>query len=135
MKLEHIAPYLPYGLKFLHEGIKGKSQTYEWTLVPSNLLIALEGSRNKPILRPLSDLTKEITHNGETFVPMDRLEIDSSQVQFRELTGYIIVVPDVCNEFIYASDVYDNIFKKLFEWQFDVFGLLGRGEAIDIKYE
>lgn len=26
-----------------------------------------------PILRPLSDLTKEITHNGETFVPLVRI--------------------------------------------------------------
>lgn len=66
----------------------------------------------KPILYPLDYLTKPITHNGETFVPIERLN---------ELFGYEITF----------DDMYLPI-QKLFEWRFDVFNLINRGLAIPI---
>jgi predicted nucleic acid-binding protein len=36
----------------------------------------MKENKNKPILRPLSDLTKEIEVNGEKFVPLEKLYPD-----------------------------------------------------------
>lgn len=80
LKLEHLAPYLPYSLKFMAGnkkcnvaymstkklalikigGYGGEVWKCAWGKLPKNV---------KPILRPLSDLTKEIKHNGNAFVP------------------------------------------------------------------
>lgn len=84
LELKHLAPYLPYKLRcqFIHSGRIGTI---------SNIYTIGEGYDNedikisidftdgdhiwmfKPILRPLSDLTKEIEVNGEKFVPMMEL--------------------------------------------------------------
>ena len=77
----------------------------------------------KLILRPLSDLTKEIEVNGERFVPIDWLEknIPPSKKHSNTVTftnGYI----EMC---------YYVEYQKLFEWHFDVFGLIPQGLAID----
>lgn len=79
----------------------------------------------KPILRPLSDLTKEIEHNGEKFVPSEKLAFHLFEKSDREyyLNGGINGVP------FWVS-------QKYFEWHFDVFGLIEKGLAInknDIK--
>lgn len=81
MKLEikHLAPYLPYGLKVKFDdspyvwGITFENKiNFEDYLYPfSTILYSIKNDNSiKLILRPLSDLTKEITHNGKTFVPM-----------------------------------------------------------------
>ena len=67
----------------------------------------------KPILRPLSDLTKEIDVNGEKH-------------QMWLLVPHGNSINDV------FSWQYKNI-KTLFEWHFDVFGLIENGLAIDIN--
>ncbi len=76
----------------------------------------------KPILRPLSDLTTEIEHNGEKFVPFDKLDQhhNFSVMHFSD----IITDP---TRYPYT------IVEKLFEWHFDVFGLIENNLAIDIK--
>ncbi|MCT4034885.1 hypothetical protein HZQ14_15790 [Elizabethkingia anophelis] len=72
LELKDIAPYYAYELLFMskyktihklgiHNEMRGKgieSRTIDQCL------------EMMPILRPMSDLTKEITHNGEKFVPM-----------------------------------------------------------------
>ena len=73
LTIEHLAPYVPYGLKVLVE-------EYGIELVVGihgNDIITTEDNAHfsavKPILRPLSYLTKEIEHNGEKFVPLVEL--------------------------------------------------------------
>ena len=76
MKLEikHLAPYLPYGLM-----IKvGLATTAEMTLNKNDRELVdiswvLNNDAYEPYLRHLSDLTKEIEHNGEKFVPIIEL--------------------------------------------------------------
>lgn len=85
----------------------------------------------KFILRPLSDLTKPITHKGETFVPIEKL---------REMNdGENIYIQD---DYIgidngYACAYYLNDALKfvsvLIEWHFDIAGLIEKGEAIDVN--
>ena len=62
LELKHLAPYLPYGLNGIHGDKRidfNSANIWVFTL------------NAKPIFRPLSDLTKEIEHNGEKFVPME----------------------------------------------------------------
>lgn len=80
------------------------------------------------ILRPLSDLTKEIEINGEKFVPM--IEIKNLELYSHyELEDFII------NNFKYGSieSLSYQLLCQLFSWHFDVFGLINKGLAIDIN--
>lgn len=78
LTLEHLAPYL-------HSGINAIDSCGERLIITGiedkygNVAVYFEskGWHNrrwlndiKPLLRPLSDLTKEIEHNGEKFVPI-----------------------------------------------------------------
>lgn len=115
LELKHLAPYLPHGLK-----IRGFDNSVNARII--DLLIKYGVERYTPILRPLSDLTKEIEHNCEMLVPIDWI---------RENLDY--------DE--YAIDYYINhterlpyeIEQKLFEWHFDYFKLIPKGLAIDIN--
>jgi len=69
-----------------------------------------------PVLRSLSDLTKEVEHGGENFVPIEKL-------------GYWIGM--------YLDTSYTELCLedalKLIEWHFDIAGLIEKGEAIDVN--
>jgi hypothetical protein len=65
------------------------------------------------ICHPLSGLTKEIEHNGERFVPIEITGIIDWEYGYEKLPYWLI--------------------QKLFEWHFDVFGLIGSNLAIDIN--
>lgn len=88
-------------------------------------------SRFKPILHPLSDLTKEIEHKGKKFVPIEKL---------REMNddGNIYIQDDyigIDNEYAcayYLNDALKFVFV-LIEWHFDIAGLIEKGEAIDVN--
>lgn len=124
LKLEHLAPYLPYGLKVYSKVTKS---VYEIIgLSKDELMIADRSSFNgwyaisnfKPILRPLSDLAKGIVHNGKRFTPSHLLGLNSFEY---------IIEKGQCTTVSYEYMV------KLFEWHFDVFGLIEKGLAIDIN--
>ncbi len=116
LELKHLAPYLPYRLKVSlihtlhgHTGIGSVEHVVQ---------AVNEGkSQFKPILRPLSDLTKEIEHNGEKFVPTKALSM-------WDLQG--ITVLDI-------PHIPVNLYELLLKWHFDVFGLIEKGLAIDIN--
>lgn len=81
IELKHLAPYLPYGVQ-LKGNTHGDIFTLE-ALKETGLRTTETGYDNwedlydfKPILRPLSDLTKEIEHNGEKFVPLHQMVKD-----------------------------------------------------------
>lgn len=76
LELKHLAPYLPYGLKVLYHGEQrkmnaGNGSSTHWIGITATL--QRQGGNCKPILRPLSDLTKEIEISGERIVPLHRL--------------------------------------------------------------
>jgi len=81
----------------------------------------------KPLLRPLSDLTKEIEVNGEKFVPLDWFDknyapLSCSHEEMKEhfMKETLTVMPFV-------------VIQKLIEWHFDVFGLIEKGLAINLN--
>lgn len=73
------------------------------------------------LLRPLSDLTKEIEHKGERFVPIERIKESQHHLFFRT---------DIENPIdgLQFSEV-----MKLIKWHFDICGLIEKGYAIDVN--
>lgn len=114
LELKHLAPYLPYRLKMVTT--KGQG------IITGSTLYRMDTLDLKPILRPLSDLTNEIEHNGERFVPVIELGI--------------ITIDDI-DHFNYKAfkHRYENywISEFLFKWHFDCFDLIKKGLAVDIN--
>ena len=82
MKLEfkHLASYLPYELKgFCTDDLQGVEIMNGLQKISDSCIEVISDKEPmdlvyfKPILFPLSSLTKEITINGETFVPIKNL--------------------------------------------------------------
>jgi hypothetical protein len=128
LQLKHLAPYLPYELKVLFEyrpSFKCDPNYFKTELLrPLNLSCVCDKTYSvisaKPILRPLSDLTKEIEVNGEKFVPLDVLA---------DLFGHGCLDFDL-------TDVLNQPYKqmqKILEWHFDVFGLIEKRLAVDVN--
>lgn len=120
LKLKHLVPYLPYGLK-----LKGNTNG---NIIPemNTLFIekgvlhlrkrfgSVEKHQWKPILRPLSDL------NTKPYFDI--------QAEIWNRTDY-----DKETNTIDISNINYGIMLKLFEYHFDVFGLIEKGLAIDIN--
>lgn len=196
LELEHLAPYLPYGLKCQYEGIVNggeiskKRKEYKkenepfvnWSYfrdideikglkiaplksirVYKKYWVATCGIYNKgqkgfysgigikPILRPLSDLAKEIEVDGKKFVPIKKLfniayesvydhPFEGSYIESIELSenlsikakednwsyGFSIELP-YCFRFSTNGDFLNipnfSMYQKLWEWHFDIFDL------------
>ncbi len=133
LELKHLAPYLPYGVKYYTDGL-GTSRKIEC----KNAQHVIDNQElSKLILRPLSDLTREIDHNGKKQCVLDWwYDIEVSQRNDYEVLGKIpeywkTVVDNIeLNGFAHIDHGFMNI---LFEWHFDVFGLIPKGLAIDIN--
>lgn len=140
MKLEltikHIAPYLPYGLELIYRQI-GDSSTIKMTVrdIETVIMMVNRNVENKamfPILRPISDLTKEIEVNGEKFVPYKKLDWGycNGDAEFGNVVycAYGESPKTAINVLDYINDYF-----QLLQWHFDVFGLIEQGLAIDIN--
>ena len=133
LELKDICGYLPYGLK------------YQWTNMKSVRLISMTDEvdyssqhslstawewmvhrQARPILRPMSDLTKEITHKGEKVVPLDVLNNRGHFIEF-DAAGLLYTVGGCMD-----SD-WLMVFDKFHEWMFDYRGLISAGLAIDVN--
>ena len=136
LELKHLAPYLPYNIQ-----VQRLTDNPDWR--PIEILneetIQFWYAHNwervyyKPILHPLSDLTKEIEVNEEKFVPI--VEIGRMRPTGFQWTYYE-------EDNLLGSYDYDvrrirgatlDQYQKLFEWHFDVFNLIPNGLAIDIN--
>ncbi len=86
------------------------------------------GKGIKPILRPLSDLTKEIDVNGEKFVPIKKFQLvkDEEGIWCDEFSADYAESPT-------AKVPITEMNLWLFEYRFDVFNLISQGLAIDIN--
>lgn len=131
LELKHLAGYLPYGLKIYYELVNDRNQL-DWGLTLCKVQFCLD-NQNKPILRPLSDLTKEIQVNGKKFIPMDVLcSIEVSEEEAFKLYGKI---PEVWKYLSETKTRYWDFWQveKMYEWHFDIHGLIEKGLAIDIN--
>ena len=133
LELKHLASYLPYGLniKDVKHGSVFEALHFittphqDFSLFKGNLDQLINDKYLKPILFPLSSLTKEITVNGETFVPYDKIkEIYPNTPQFTDyIKGWMLYYGVMDSKCEYVCIL------KLFEWKIDVFGLIEAGLA------
>ena len=143
--LEHITPYLPYGLKMKTKSFSSKNpDIMELTYENIQMMIALE---RKPILHPISDLKKEIEFNGEKFIPREKLFDCFENVVFSEFVNdngtidtftatYTILESPFTDYIVYCGDIDSvryRIVIQLIEWHFDIFNLIENGLAININ--
>lgn len=145
LELKHLAPYLPYGLKAIYYFENEENEIVEitGTSLFSNELhyqlrfkdgktIGLFKDDFKPILRPLSDLTKEIDHNGESFVPFEKIKnYHTDYFCDTDFENYIL--DRVKNPDFWACVIFlpSGLVDLLLKWHFDVFGLIPKGLAIN----
>lgn len=118
LELKHLAPYLPYGLKYVnYSSIRmGLGKPLIGDINNMNIMGFIEGDTlSKPILKPLSDLTDRI-NPVQHHTYLDGLSF--SKIEFVEKA--------ICNETLFLCD-----YNYLIEYHFDVFGLIEKGLAID----
>lgn len=154
LELKDICGYLPYGVKVY---LDGKSYTVtKWQNGSNNNMLAQQDNGTsslifnsgrgdaKFILRPMSDLTKEITHRGEKFVPLYKLTpafkyFQWSDDRFRlEITQDCVVIGVHSKSSgdwgVHARiDLTTSKLDKLDAWMFDYRGLIPAGLAIDVN--
>ncbi|MCL1655457.1 hypothetical protein M2T79_02530 [Elizabethkingia miricola] len=137
LELKDIAPYLPYKPIVI---VNDTERNLTAVSIDSEFVFVTQwkGSREKqmikienikPILRPMSDLTKEITHNGETFVPLHRILeaycFDLAKMDKKEIQSYA--------ESLIEIDISYRVLKMLAEWHIDFQDLIGRDLAINLN--
>lgn len=135
LELKHLAGYLPYGINTN----MGKLLGFVDIIQPCCAFKDDFGSSHipvkfiKPILRPLSDLTKEIEVGGEKFVPIDWINENSpiSKYYVKEIVGELFLLADHGIGYNVLSPL--NPLYKLYEWHFDIHNLIPAGLAIDIN--
>lgn len=165
LELKDICSYLPYGLKCASKQWKEPMQIVgvQKRLVYIECLVD-DISNIKPYLYSMDWITKEITHKGETFVPIVELakinEPEYTSIEINDKGRVSINTPYVEN----MTMVYDSInaiflnltirkdgsyrletsraarkqqplFDKLSEWHFDFRGLIDAGLALPVTNE
>ena len=170
LKLEHVTPYLPYGLKCQYIGIvnsenynklvSGKDVDYfalknsvygdkiaeikelkifkkYWKVYIGIYRTGLKGFVNgydfKPILRPLSDLTNPCLVDG--IIPLDVFDkTGNDKFEYEDLRVFAILRSISDGVVDHGVDILPYyVIERLFQWHFDVFGLIEKGLAIDIN--
>jgi len=138
LELKHLSPYLPYELKVESISIYGKINKPKKAKVIKELTVgnlwsfigekSFESKKCLPILRPLSDLYREIEQNGVKFIPCH--ELAKISMNNRRNCDF-----DIRSNKYDWSTIIGNLdcYRKLLEWHFDVFGLIEKGLAIDIN--
>lgn len=123
---------LPYGLKindwtngYGNREITGLDLNTKYPIKIYGGLCKIENC--KPILHPISDLTKEIEHGGEKFVPTEIINDLASDIS----PTWFIYDEDVEKINWMLQPFY--IVQKLIELHFDIAGLIESGEAINVN--
>jgi len=119
LELKHIAGYLPYGLKMMSQNDFVSPLIRDLRVDGFQFMI----DTRKPILRPISDLIKEIEVNGYKFIPM----------HFWDDKKRIELLQNCSTDYTYCEYLEHFIFEELYKWYFDVHGLIPAGLAIDIN--
>lgn len=133
LELKHLSAYLPYKLNCVVEGYDNPlpmisayyddQNEYECSAALQEVTgndFGFNPDEFKPILRPMTDLTKEIQLNSENFIPIEKIS----------------PVPNFFNvDFIKRTPLASSfeVVVKLLELHFDIFGLINEGLAVDIN--
>lgn len=147
LELKHLAGYLPYDLKGQYLDCFGEVETRWKGKKIETFSCNLWGFTGimetfKPILHPLSDLTKEIEINGEKFVPIQKLEdkyfehFGNHQHRYAEIFADLLIIANPPTETLkkYLIDIMPKfILEELYEWHFDIHNLNENGLAIDVN--
>ncbi len=136
LELKHLAPYLPYGLKYEYETVYGKINHAKRAKVigllgwgtPFTMSDELGILNVKPILRPLSDLLP-----SGCFVEIeDASQDEMNHAMWADLRWRL----ERCEKNNSNIDVVRMpywVIRILLKYHFDVFGLIDQGLAIDIN--
>ncbi len=135
LELKDICGYLPYGLMQKHYNDVCSFTIATQSCMGKDVFHEMPIRFGKPILRPMSDLTKGIIHRGEKFVPMVELgECANVEVEVADFEFKRDKVIDVLFHNILSGERSSIIiFDKLNEWMFDYRGLISAGLAIDVN--
>ena len=156
LELKHLAPYLPYGLSFsvnlndVRDNFPDELRTLK--LAETNIDLALK--TGKPILRPLSSITKE--ESSKILSKSQGVSINEDTLRvFKNNDDTIIIQYEYLNDVLFCLSLsYTNrtfiatpyaIYRShkkvtstpmfIYDWfienHFDVFGLIDRGLAIE----
>ena len=126
LELKDICGYLPYGLMQKHYNDVCSFTIATQSCMGKDVFHEMPIRFGKPILRPMSDLTEEITHRGEKFVPLDVFNDRGHFIEF-DVAGLLYTVGGCMD-----SD-WLMVFDKLNECMFDYRGLISAGLAIDVN--
>lgn len=126
LELKDICGYLPYGLMQKHYNDVCSFTIATQSCMGKDVFHEMPIRFGKPILRPMSDLTEEITHRGEKFVPLDVFNDRGHFIEF-DVAGLLYTVGGCMD-----SD-WLMVFDKFHEWMFDYRGLISAGLAIDVN--
>jgi hypothetical protein len=168
LKVEHLTPYLNSEVKVYWDLKKhdkecddSKSETSTFPLAINNIDYVIE-KQFKLILRPLSDLAKEIEINGEKIIPIVELAKIGESQHFGGTALNMKTEKGMCGisfiskenselmvfTYIYIQDGFfikneknddfivtnvKNIYRKLYELGFDLDNLIEKGLAVDIN--
>ena len=128
---------LPFGLKVKCDNlicglvsVKVLNDMVEITY-PENPSMPFSRHKNvyKPILHPLSDLTKPIEHNGEKFVPM----VELGRIFKLNVAEYCVIEQNIKYKEFAPDNFRFSVVMQLIEWHFDIAFLIEKGEAIDVN--
>jgi len=149
LELFQIAGYLPHGLYW---NVNGRNSWYSLGSV-SCIIYEEEVLTYKPILRPLSDLYRTITHNGKEIVPIVELAkicIPHREWMFgdglavtvekdfglmydaRKHAKGFVLIDDVAGAIGFVFNQY-QLFDYLHELKIDYRGLIDAGLAVDVN--
>lgn len=145
--LKIYSAYLPYGVEVLVDDGNGIYTDFITGIGVIDDMIFLDKTGDwyyndvndftaKLILRPLSDLTKWIEHNGENFVPLDYLYSKSYPIDYFEYKyhhDYFFSWIESKDKSHHVKFLPHGLIKQLQEWHFDVFGLLDKNLAINLN--
>ena len=133
IELKHLAPYLPYNLKFRQRVRKPTSPVayyYENRLMTvSHIEWLLTSEIQKPILRPLSDLTEKVLKDIKKMMLVDFEYIDKDGIQSIHFPTGNISITSIHYEIVEECPL--GFYNYLLKHHFDVFGLIEKGLAID----
>ena len=127
LELKYLSPYLPYDVRIARFTANDKFKRVEYSLRAGNLQEVVRCDNLKPILRPLSDLNKEIEVNGQKFIPINWVENQYPNLDLHNQCKFILDDESWINQCEYL------LIQHLFEWHYDIFNLIENNLAIDIN--
>jgi len=134
LELKYVTGYLPYGLNGIcEERILMESGGF----IPARCSLSIMNIGDlilerklhlvKPILRPLSDLIKEIDIDGDKFVPFGRIE---QCLTYKD--GAVLLDMHGWHKIDLVSSPLE-IINQLYAWHFDLHDLIENDLAVEIN--